>query len=159
MLGISMTVVWLIAAVVFAITEAATISLTAIWFSAGSLVAMVTAMLNGPVWLQIVLFIVVSGVVLYLTRSWSQKYLNNRHQKTNADRVVGMEGVVILPIDNNQGQGQIRVAGQVWTARGLEESVIEQDIRVTVAAIEGVKAMVVRAQPAAGPQGQEADPL
>jgi Membrane protein implicated in regulation of membrane protease activity len=139
-----MSIVWLVAAVVFAVTEAATLGLTAIWFSAGSLVAMVAAMLGAQVWLQIMLFIVVSGVVVVLSRDWAKRFVNDRHVKTNADQIVGREAVVILSIDNDNAQGQIRVSGQVWTARAAQENTIEEGTHVVITAIEGVKAMVVR---------------
>ena len=144
MISIPMSVFWLAAAVIFGIVEAATLGLTAIWFSAGSLVAMVVTMFKGPVWLQIALFIVVSAVVLILTRDWAKRYLNNRRVATNADQIIGREGVVIMAIDNKAAQGQIRVSGQVWTARGLHEESIEEGALVQISAIEGVKAMVVR---------------
>lgn len=153
--GISMTVVWLVLAVVFAVVEAVTMGLTAIWFSAGALASMVAAMIKLSVPVQIAVFIVVSGIVLYFSRGLAQKYVNNKHVRTNADRVVGMEGVVIEAIDNQVAKGQIRVAGQVWTARGTDESSIDEGEKVLITAIEGVKAMVVRKEADAAKAGQE----
>ena len=63
----TMTMFWLIAMVFFLIVEAVTVGLVCIWFAAGSLAALLCAMLNAPVWLQIVLFLIVSAVTLYLS--------------------------------------------------------------------------------------------
>lgn len=151
----SMKIVWLIAAVVFGIAEGATMGLTAVWFAGGSLAAMFVAIFGGALWIQIVVFIVVSAVVLYLTRDLAKKYINQKHERTNADRVVGMEGIVIEPIDNEQATGQIRVAGQVWTARSSDDSAIGAGARVNITSIEGVKAMVVRKAVPAAPQNEQ----
>ena len=59
--------IWLILLVGFLAVEAACpIHLVSIWFAVGALIATVVSLLNGPVWLQIVLFLVVSGGLLAL---------------------------------------------------------------------------------------------
>ncbi|MBQ9535023.1 MAG: NfeD family protein [Clostridia bacterium] len=141
-----MPVIWLAAVVVFGIVEAATLGLVAIWFSAGSLAAMIAALLGAPLWLQIVLFLAVSGVVLYFARDMAQKYINRRHIKTNADRIVGGEAIVIQAINNERAEGQVRMVadGQIWTARSADGESIPADTIVKVSDIAGVKAMVKR---------------
>ena len=60
----------------------------------------------------------------------------------NADRIIGKTAVVIETIDNLAGKGQVKVAGQIWTARSERDVVIPQDAEVTVLRIEGVKVFV-----------------
>ena len=55
-----MNTVWLIVAVVFAIAELMTTSLTLVWFSIGALVLMVLSMFIENIIIQIVLFAVIS---------------------------------------------------------------------------------------------------
>jgi len=141
MFEIPMSVIWLALTVIFAVVEAATLGLTAIWFAAGSLVAMVAALLHAPLWLQVVLFLLVAAVTLYFTRGLAKNY-NVSRQKTNADRVIGMEGIVLQQIDNEHAAGQVRVNGQVWTARSVTQQIIVAGARVTIKAIEGVKVIV-----------------
>ena len=57
-------IMWLILLVVFLLAEAATVGVVSTWFALGALVAMVTALLQGPVWLQTVLFVAVSAGLL-----------------------------------------------------------------------------------------------
>ena len=59
---------------------------------------------------------------------------------TNADTVIGLEGVVSESINNLEARGQVKVRGQVWSARSADEAVTfdEGDI-VRVLRIEGVK--------------------
>ena len=92
--------IWLAAAFLFGIFEAATVQLVAIWFAVGSLAALVPAMLGGPFWLQFVTFTAASVLSLAMTRPLVAKVLRVRKTPTNADRIVGMIGVVTERIDN-----------------------------------------------------------
>lgn len=70
---------WLVLLVVFLIAEAACpIHLVSIWFALGALVALLCAALSAPVWLQITLFVVVSGVLLALL--WPLANQGHGHQ-------------------------------------------------------------------------------
>ena len=137
-----MSIFWLIATVLLAIIEAATMGLTSIWFACGSLAAMIAAILGAGLWVQIALFIVVSAVLLLFTRPVATKYLKLGKEKTNADRVVGKTGVVIETIDNEKAVGLVRVDGQMWTARSVDGAVIAKDTEVKIDSISGVKLMV-----------------
>ena len=70
---IAMPVVWLIAVVIFVISEAATMGLTSIWFACGALVAMIAALLGVGLWWQLALFAAGSAVLLATTRKWVGK--------------------------------------------------------------------------------------
>lgn len=137
-----MSVIWLAALVVFLVIEGLTVGLTSIWFGAGALVSLVVSLLNGPLWLQITLFLAVSLVTMLLVRPLAQRYLNNSRTPTNADRVIGEEAVVTETIDNLQGRGQVNIAGQIWTARTEGEQPQAKGTRVLVRRIEGVKVIV-----------------
>ena len=145
-----MSVVWLVLMIVFAVAEAATLGLTSIWFAFGSLAAMAASLLGANWVVQLVVFLAVSAVLLYFTRPLAQKYFGGAKTRTNADRVVGMHGLVIQRIDNEQASGQVRVGSQVWTARSADGSVIGEGETVVVRSISGVKLMVEKqAAPAA----------
>lgn len=137
-----MTAFWLIALVVFAVIEAATVGLASIWFAAGALGALIVSAVGGARWIQIVVFLVISFVTLLLARPLAQKYLIPKHQPTNADRIVGAQAVVKKEIDNLKGQGLVSVAGVIWTARAEHNEVIPVDATVRVLRIEGVKVFV-----------------
>ena len=64
---------WLIALIVFAVGEALTVGLTSIWFAIGALGALLVS--KGPVALQIVVFLVLSGLSLLLVRPLAKKLL------------------------------------------------------------------------------------
>lgn len=134
---------WLILLIVCLVMEAATLGLTTIWFAGGALVAMVVALLGGPVWLQLLLFFVVSLVLVVFTRPVATKYFNRDRLKTNAESVVGQQAVVTAEVDNVKEAGAVLVHGQEWSARGVDEYPrIAKDTIVVVEAIEGVKLYV-----------------
>ena len=138
----SMSLFWLIAMVLFGVLEAVTVGLTSIWFAVGALAALIAASLGAFALVQVVVFLVGPFVTLLLVRPLAQRYINDRKEPTNADRVIGREAVVTQAIDNLKGEGQVNVSGAVWTARSQEEAPIPAGARVRVLRIEGVKVIV-----------------
>ncbi len=136
-------IVWLALMVIFLIVEAVcAIHLVSIWFAAGALVAAVAALLNASIWLQVLLFLVVSSVILALMWPFVKKFLNPGLQKTNIDSVIGSEGLVIGDIDNLEARGQVKLNGMEWTARSTSGKPISAGTRIRVDRIEGVKVFV-----------------
>lgn len=141
----SMTIFWLIAFIIFVVGEAVTVGLIAIWFAIGALGAMLTAALGGGLWLQIVVFLILSAVSLMLFKPLSQKWMtSHKTARTNADRVIGESALVTEDIDNTRATGQVQVDGQIWTARSAHDVVIPAGSQVKVLSIQGVKVMVER---------------
>ena len=149
---IDMILVWAVAAAVFIVIELATYGIASIWFALGALCALVATVLGAPLWLQAVWFAFITAVTLLLTRPLVRKYINGRAQPTNADRVIGMEGVAVEAIDNLNGAGAVRVDGKIWSALSAGGEAIPTGTAVFVRAIRGVKLIVVPAPPPeAGP--------
>ncbi len=134
---------WLSLAVILGVVEAVTPSLVTVWFAAGALVSAIAAAFGGGIVLQITLFVLVSAVLLATTRPLSKKFVNAKIVATNADRLIGKEGIVLLDIDSIENCGQVRVMGQVWSAKASDGERIERNSRVTVVALEGVRLVVV----------------
>ena len=137
---------WLIVVIAFGIVEAATLGLTSVWFAVGALAAMVCALCHGPLWLQIGLFVVVSGGCLVFTRKKVQSKFNENRQKTNADRIIGHRGMVLEEIDPQNARGTVKVDGSIWSARSKNGAAIPAGAEVTILAIEGVKVIVETAE-------------
>ena len=149
----SMSLFWLAALVLFGLAEAVTVGLTSIWFAAGALAALLATALNASVLIQIVVFLAVSFVALLLVRPLAQRFINDRHVATNADRVIGQEGVVTEAIDNLKAQGQVSVDGAPWTARTDPDAPpIPAGTAVRVLRIEGVKLIVSPIPTGAAPE-------
>ena len=133
---------WLIAMIVFAGVEAATpTALVSIWFALGALGALIASVVTHSFWIQLVVFLLLSCLCFALLRPLVRRYVTPRTERTNADRLIGREAVVTQQIDNISGTGQVRVGGQIWTARSENENdpPVEPGVKATVLSIEGVK--------------------
>lgn len=138
-----MSIFWLAATVILGITEAVTVTLTSIWFALGAVAAMIVALFGGPLWLQILLFAIVSLASLLALRPLAKTKLGGSVKTaTNADRIIGREAVVTEQIDNVAGAGAVSVGGIIWTARSDSNAPIPAGSRVTILRIEGVKVFV-----------------
>ncbi len=137
-----MKLVWMGLLLVFGVGEAITVGLTSIWFAAGSLVALIAALLGGNMWLQITLFFVVSALSIAAFRPIAQKYVNGKVEPTNADRIIGREVLVTERISNLQAEGAVSISGMTWSARSADEKDIPKGTLVRVLRIEGVKVYV-----------------
>jgi membrane protein implicated in regulation of membrane protease activity len=135
---------WLLFAILLGVIEAATVDLVAIWFAAGAAAAIIPALLGGRMWLQLAVFFVVSILTLAFTRPAAARVLHVRKTSTNADRVIGMMGVVTEDINNITGTGRVQVNGLSWAAKSADGEPIAKDESVLVREITGVTLMVER---------------
>ena len=135
--------VWMVLLILFVVVECITVGLVSIWFAAGSLAAFIVSLLHGPLWLQIILFLVVAIAALILTRPLVKKHLNAQVKPTNADRIIGMACRVTEDIDNIAATGAVSVQGKTWTARSKTGQPFKTGDLVRAVAIEGVKLIVI----------------
>ena len=135
-------IVWLVLLVVFLAMEANTVSMVSAWFAAGSLIALIVSLVHGPIWLQILLFFVVSIVCLILLRPLTKKYFTPKIVRTNTQALIGSRGIVTERIDNIRSCGQVKLGSLTWSARSTDETPIEVGTQIVVDRIEGVKAIV-----------------
>ena len=139
-------IVWLALMAAFLMAEASTVSMVSLWFAAGSLIALLTALAGGPAWLQTVLFLAVSAGLLLALRPLAKKYLAPKVTATNVDSIVGSTGLVTAAIDNVSAAGQVKLGAMEWTARSTSGQPIPVGTLVKVDKIEGVKAFVSPAE-------------
>ncbi len=134
-----MKIVWLVTAIVLAIIEASTINLVTIWFIASALVALLLAYLGVSTPIQIAVFVLLGVVLLVLTKKPLEKLLKKTKQKTNADRVLDMTGIVTEDIAEDK-PGEVKVDGKKWTA--IANTNIKEGSKVKILKIDGVKLVV-----------------
>ena len=135
--------VWMVLMVILLIVEGACpFHLVSIWFAIGALVAGIVALMNGAIWLQITLFLVVSCGLLLAMLPLVKKFLSPKIVKTNVDSIIGSQGYVTEAVDNMEAVGQVKLGGMYWTARSENGDPIPTGTLVKVEKIEGVKAFV-----------------
>ena len=138
----ALTVIWIVLLVLFLILEGVTVQLVSAWFALGALCALLANLCGvGVVW-QVVLFLVVSAICLIATRPLVKKMTATKIQKTNADRCIGAEAVVLEEINYLKSAGLVKAMGNTWTARAEDGSVIPKDAVVIVRKMDGVKLIV-----------------
>ena len=97
-------------------------------------------MAGGPIWLQAVVLLAVSLLMLYFTRPWAMKYIQPKKVRTNYEEALGKDVRVIERVDNLKGTGKAMYNGMEWTARSEKEEVtFEPEDSAEVTGIEGVK--------------------
>lgn len=137
------SIYWLIAFVILVGIEIATMALTTIWFAGGAFVAFLLSLIGVGLEVQLAVFVVVSFLLLFLTRPFASKYVNSNTVKTNADSLVGKEARVTEEINNDLGMGTAVVNGQEWTARATEDpDIYAVGTKVWIKEIRGVKLIV-----------------
>lgn len=140
-----MIVLWLVLLIVFIIVEMITVGLTSIWFAAGALVALLATVLGANPIIQVVLFIVVSIALLFVTRPFAHRIINSNVQRTNADSLVGEHIRILERVSNMDQTGKAVVRGQEWTVRAEnDKEVLEEGSMAEVVSISGVKLIVKR---------------
>ena len=136
----STVALWSVLAVGFLVLEGCTVAMVSLWFAIGAAAALVLSLLGAALWLQLLAFLAVSGVLLALLRPMMRKYVKST--KTNVDSVPGTEGLVTEDIDNVAYQGQVKLEAMTWTARSTSGASIRAGTRVRVDRVEGVKVFV-----------------
>lgn len=134
-----MALLWFIAFIIFIVIELITVNLVTIWFAVGAIASLVTSFFTDSYIIQIIVFIVVSAVTLIIAKPVIKKFKKFDVVPTNSDMVIGKTGVVTKKIENNK-YGEVKIFGNVWTAKSKE--VLDVDTKIKVLAIEGVKLIV-----------------
>jgi membrane protein implicated in regulation of membrane protease activity len=132
---------WLTVFLVFAAVEMLTLDLFFIMLGGGALAGLVADFAGADLWLQIVVFCVVSLLMIAFVRPITLKHLHKgpAEQRTNVDRLIGESALVMEAVSATGGR--VKIGGDVWSARS-ESGVLTEGQRVIVAAIDGATAVV-----------------
>lgn len=134
--------VWIIFAVFMLICEILTTQLVSIWFVLGGIAAAITCIFTDDLLIQTLVFVLVSLIALLATRPLVKKFLKNKKEPTNSDRLVGRVAIVTMDIVNQTGEGQVNVDGKIWSAKSSDGCEIKSGASVKITSIEGVKLVV-----------------
>jgi membrane protein implicated in regulation of membrane protease activity len=139
----SAAVIWLIVALGLAGAEALTGDTFLLMLGGGALAAAGSSwLLNPPIWVDGAVFLVMSVLLLSLVRPVLRRRLTP--PKSLSIGIEALEGKRALVLDHvARDEGQVKVDGQVWTARPLNEGdEFEPGEQVTVMRIDGATAVV-----------------
>jgi membrane protein implicated in regulation of membrane protease activity len=127
------------------VIEMITLDLFFIMLGGGTLAALIADFAGADLWLQIVVFCVVSLLMIAFVRPVALTHLKKgpTEQRTNIDRLIGEQALVMESVSSTGGL--VKIGGDVWTARSAA-GVLPAGQKVVVSAIDGATA-VVAAQP------------
>lgn len=136
-----MIVLWSVFIVITIIVELETADLITIWFTIGAIGALVAASVGVDPLPQVGIFLVVSILLLIATRPLTKKMMQKDIIRTNADRVIGMIGVVTKEVTQND-IGEVKVDNSLWRATTLSDTSFAVGEKVSVDAISGIKVII-----------------
>ena len=134
--------IWLIASGIFFICEIITVGFLVFWLGVGALIAMLVSFFTSNIIIQMSVFVVSSGLLIFATRPLINKISKKDVVPTNVYSLIGKKAVVTEDIDWVTGKGQIKFEGEIWSAKSKEQINIPAGSEVEIVSIEGVKAFV-----------------
>ena len=134
--------IWLIASGIFFICEIITVGFLVFWLGVGALIAMLVSFFTSNIIIQMTVFVISSGLLIFATRPLVNKISKKDVVPTNVYSLIGKKAVVTEDIDWVTGKGQIKFEGEVWSAKSKEQINIPAGSEVEIVSIEGVKAFV-----------------
>jgi membrane protein implicated in regulation of membrane protease activity len=136
---------WLGLAVLFGVLELVSLDLFLVMLAGGAVVGGVTALLGGPIALQVVLALISSVALLGVIRPPVVRRLHSGPDlKTGADALIGKRATVLRELAYGT-PGRVKIGGEEWTAEPYDEDDrIEPGELVDVVQIKGATAYVLR---------------
>ena len=116
------------------------------WFSIGAAAAGLTALLKGDEILQLVVFVVVSGVLFATGKKFANKVTKKQPPGIGADRFVGRIGFVTEEISSSANTGKIRIGQDSWRAESENGEIVPVNTEVKVLRVDGTRAIVQKSK-------------
>lgn len=138
-----MPILWTILIILFVVIEGFTLALTVIWFAIGSIFALIASLFEFSILIQVLVFVISSGLLLFFTKSFVKKHLKVGENTTNVDSLIGKKGDV-KKIITKHDMGLVNISGQMWSAISIDDEEINLGEEVIVISVEGVKLIVKR---------------
>ena len=140
-----MPYIWIGVIVFASVAEIYTFAHVSVWFIPSALIAFVLSLTGIHVWIQVLLFFIITLILLVLSRTIFKYFMKFKTNIADSDVIIGKNAIVTEEINNYKNTGIIRINGLVWTAKADENDVIyESGLVVTVVRIDGVKAVCSR---------------
>lgn len=138
----SLTTMWLILCGLCLIIEIFTVSFLMFFPGVGAFFAFIASLLGANTTVQCIIFAVSSALMIIFVRPLVTKLFKTKDVAMNSNALIGKSGVVLKDIKGNEKVGQVKVAGEIWSAVCEDDVFIAKDSKITVLTISGVKLVV-----------------
>ena len=133
---------WLVAAGGLAAGEIVTLAFVLGLIGVGALAGAAAAGLGGSSFVQLLTFAIVAVLMIVVVRPIATRHLQTpRAIRTGAAALIGADAVVLSPVGADQGQVKLR--GEIWSARSFSGEEISPGEHVEVVKIDGATAVVL----------------
>ncbi|HBY22995.1 MAG: NfeD family protein [Propionibacteriaceae bacterium] len=134
--------IWVIAAAILAVAEVTTMDFTLLMLAAGALAGGAAAFLFPGAWiLHAVVAVVVMALLLAVLRPTLLKKVRNAPgYRSSLDTLVGSTGPALIEITATAGE--VKIGGEVWTARSYDGSLIPEGTQVEIFSVDGTTVQV-----------------
>lgn len=136
-------VLWIAIFLIALCIELSTSQLVSVWFCGGALVSLVLAIIGIPVLYQILVWVLVSAILLILSKFVFKKKLDVADTKTNADSMIG-EKILITKDVSKETVGEGKIRDVVWSIIVEDDIIIKEGEFAIVKDIRGNKLVVSR---------------
>ena len=138
----SPTAIWLLLCALCLVAEIFTITFLLFFPGIGAFLAFLTSLVTDSIGIQIAVFVISSSLMIIFIRPLIAKLFKTKTVATNSNSLIGKSGVVLKDIAGTDKIGQVKVAGEIWSAVCDEKVKLKKDSKIIVEAIEGVKLIV-----------------
>lgn len=138
----SLTTMWLILCGLCLVIEIFTVSFLMFFPGVGAFLAFISALLGANTTVQCIVFVISSALMIIFIRPLVAKLFKTHDTAMNSNALIGKSGKVLKDIKGDEKIGQVKIAGEIWSAICEQGVTIHKDSTVTVLAISGVKLIV-----------------
>lgn len=139
-LQLIMVIIWIAVFILAIIVELSTEQLVSIWFSGGALVGLILAVCSVPWYIQLLVVIVVSAILVAIVQYVLYKKRKNGDMlKTNVDALISQK-ILVTKACNKENLGEGKYRDVYWALKSEDE--ISEGEFATIVAIEGNKLLV-----------------
>lgn len=132
---------WLIISGIFFVAEIITTGFLVFWFGVGAIFAMLVSLFCQSLFIQALVFIVVSVILMIFTRPLVNKIISIRDtMPTNIYNIINKEAYVMEDITNNDYTGKVKINGELWSA--ISDNPLKTGTKVKIIEVDGVKLKV-----------------
>lgn len=134
--------IWLVLAAIFIVGEIFTAGFFIFWFGIGAALAGILALLGVGVLWQWVSFVIITGILVIVSRRFAERFTKQQPPGIGADRFIGKKGVVLEDINNLENTGRVRIDKDEWRADSETEAIITKGNKVVVTRVDGTHLVV-----------------
>ena len=132
---------WLIISGIFFVAEIITTGFLVFWFGVGAIFAMIVSLFCQSLFIQALVFIIVSVILMIFTRPLVNKIISIRDtMPTNIYNIINKEAYVMEDITNNDYTGKVKINGELWSA--ISDNPLKTGTKVKIIEVDGVKLKV-----------------